>query len=546
MLISSKTPKTGAARWVSYKFDFDVFAAAFGSIRQKASNGPTFNRQEIELRSGPAEVAMRLLIRNALIVTMNEQHDVIEKGSIAIDGNRLLYVGPAEWTPAGPFDRTIEADRLIAMPGMVNAHCHSPANLFRGMMPSKPLEIWRAYYRASLRDMRDEDFYASALLGGMEMLKSGATTVLDHFFGNLACRFLGAGAAVQAMRDLGLRHVVSLTLSDKNYEETIPLEVTVSNLGNEIKRMSQSESKATRAWLDECEAFIDTFHHPDELSVCCPGPSAVQRCSDDLLQGAAEIARKKKLPMHIHLAETKAQAIMGQQLYGTSLLKHLDSIGVLESNLSLAHSIWIEPGDVELFTKSGATPVHNPASNLRIGSGLAPVRQFLSAGAYVALGTDGAASNDGQNMFDALRLSALIHNEAGTDFDEWVKPVQALAMATRNGARAFGLDAGALAPGKLADVVLLRRDGPAFTPLNDIMGQLVFCENGSSVDTVIVNGEMVVKEARLTKIDEEEVLRLATHARERLHPSIQREIAAAKTMEPALAEMYYRVFGRRD
>ena len=489
---------------------------------------------------------MKLLIRNAWIVTMNEQNDVIEKGSIVIDGDRLSYVGPSEWTPPGPFDQTIDADRMIAMPGMVNSHCHSPANLVRGMLASRPLEIWRAYYRACLRDMRDEDFYASALLGGLEMLKSGATTVLDHFFGNQTCRFMGAGAAIQAMRDLGLRHVVSLTLSDKNYEETIPLEDATPKLNDEIKRMSQSEAKTTKAWLDDCEEFIDTFHNPEMLTTCCPGPSAVQRCTDELLQSAADIARKKNLPMHIHLAETKTQQVMGKRLYGRSLLRHLDGLGVLTPNLSLAHSIWIEPEDVELFAKSGATPVHNPASNLRLGSGLAPIKEFLAAGVGVALGTDGAASNDGQNMFDALRLVAVIHNQAGSDFNQWVIPVQALAMVTRNGARAFGLDAGVLASGKLADLVLLRRDTSAFTPLNDVMGQLVFCENGSSVDTVIVNGEIVVKEGRLAKIDEKEVLQFAARARERLDPSIQREIAAARTMEPALAEMYFRVFEKRE
>jgi len=487
---------------------------------------------------------MRTLIRNPLVVVMNDDNDVVEKGSIVIDGNRLSFVGPAEGTPAGPFDRTIEAERMIAMPGMVNAHCHSPANLVRGMMPSKPLEIWRAYYRASLRDMRDEDFYASALLGGMEMLKNGATTVLDHFAGNASCRFMGAGAAIRAMRDLGLRHVASLTITDKNYEDTIPLGQTDSSLSAEIERMSASEARTTQAWLDECEAFIETFHAPEKLTTACPGPSAVQRCTDELLTQSAAMARKRNLPMHIHLAETKAQAVMGQQIYGTSLLKHLDAIGVLGSNLSLAHSIWIEESDVELFAKRGATPVHNPASNLRIGSGLAKVKEFLAAGVNVGLGTDGAASNDGQNMFDAVRLAALIHNQAGTDFNRWVAPAQALTMATRHGARAFGIDAGTLAPGKLADIVLLRRDRTAFTPLNDVVSQLVFCENGSDVDTVIVNGEVVVESGRLAKIDEGEVLRLAEQSRKRLDPSIQSELAAARTMEPTLAEMYFRVFGR--
>ena len=485
---------------------------------------------------------MKLLIRDVCILTMNEEFEIIAHGSIVIDGSRLCYVGPARSAPSGPFERSIEGGRMIAIPGLINSHCHSPANLVRGMMPSKPLEIWRAYYRASLRDMREEDFYASALLGGMEMLKTGTTTVLDHFFGNQACRFMGAGAAIQAMRDLGLRHVVALTLSDRNYEETIPLGSAAAVPDDEIKRMSQSEAKATQAWLADCEAFIETFHAPEKLTTACPGPSAVQRCTDELLAKAADMARRKNVPLHIHLAETKAQQLMGRQLYGTSLLQHLESLGVLDSNVSLAHAIWIDEGDVELFAGRGLTAVHNPASNLRIGSGLAPIKRYLAAGARVALGTDGAASNDSQNMFDAIRLSALIHNQAGTDFGKWTSPRQALTMATGNGARAFGLDAGVLATGKLADVTLLRRDTPAFTPLNDLMGQLVFCENGSSVDTVIVDGEVVVESGRLVCMDEQEVLALATKARERIDPSIQRELAAAKTMEPALAEMYARVF----
>jgi 5-methylthioadenosine/S-adenosylhomocysteine deaminase len=139
-------------------------------------------------------------------------------------------------------------------------------------------------------------------------------------------------------------------------------------------------------------------------------------------------------------------------------------------------------------------------------------------------------------------LFSFIHNHAGCDFNQWVTPAQALAMATRNGARAFGLDAGMIAPGKLADIVLLRRDTPAYRPLNNILNQIVFCENGSNVDTVIVNGEVVVQSGRLTKVDEMEVLKRAEDARSRLEPSMQRELAAARSLEPALAEMYFRVF----
>lgn len=489
---------------------------------------------------------MSLCVRNALLVTLNDQDEIIEGGTIAVEGNRLSYVGPGDRAPAGPFDRIIDGDRFLVLPGFVNAHCHSPANLFRGLLSSRPLEIWRAYYRAALRAMVAEDFYASALLGAMEMLRTGTTAVLDHFFGNQEVAFMGAGDAIRAMRDVGLRHVVALTLSDRRYEETVPLSATPGALRPEIDRMSRSETQSTEYWLKECEGFISEFHDPERLTTCCPGPSAVQRCTDRLLRGAMEISERSGLPLHVHLAETKAQMLMGQRLYGRSLLRQLSSLGALRANVSLAHSVWIEAGDIELLAQSGATAVHNPASNLKLGSGLARIPHMLAAGVHVALGTDGAASNDGQNMFDAIRLASLIHNVAIPDYRSWITPHQALRMATRQGARAFGLEAGVLARGRLADVVLLRRDRVAFTPLNDPVQQVAWCENGSSVDTVIVNGEVVVEEGRLTRVREEEILRLAAESMARLNPRLRREIEGAASMEPALAEMYFRVLEGKE
>lgn len=488
---------------------------------------------------------MKLLIEHPLVVTVNDQDEVIDDGALVVEGKWIRYVGPANQVPPGPFDRVLDAHEMIALPGLVNAHCHSPANLHRGLLPGRPLEIWRAYWRSTLRVMKAEDFYASALLGAAEMLRTGTTTVLDHFFGNQDLPFMGAGDAIRAMRELGLRHVVALTLSDKRYEETVPIEQQPGQPSAEIQRMTQSETQDARTWLETCDAFIAKYHDPDRLTTCCPGPSAVQRCTDKLLTGAAELARKGNLPMHIHLAETMSQKVMGPRLYGTSLLRHLESIGVLGPNLSLAHSIWIDREDIDPIAQSGATPVHNPASNLRLGSGLAPVPQLLSSGAHVALGTDGAASNDGQNMFDALRLATLIHNPNEPDYRLWVTPLQALRMATREGARAFGLPTGILVPGRLADIVLLRRDTPAFTPLNNVISQLALCENGSSVDTVLVDGEVVVEGGRLTRRHEQEVLKLVTKCMEQLSPQMQREMLETESAEPVLAEMYFQTVGQR-
>lgn len=489
---------------------------------------------------------MRLLIQNALLVTLNDEDEIIERGALVSEGNRLSYVGPSDCAPSGPFDRIIDGSRFIALPGFVNSHCHSPSNLFRGLFKSRPLEIWRAYYRAVLRVMDERDFYASALLGAMEMLKTGTTSVLDHFFGNQKVPFTGAGGAIRAMRDIGLRHVVALTLSDKRYEDTIPLGEASKEVSPEIERMSHSETRGAKSWLDECEAFIGEFHEPVKLTTCCPGPSAVQRCTDALLTGAAELSRRHDVPLHIHLAETRSQKLMGPKLYRTSLLGHLESLGVLGSNVSLAHSIWIEPEDIDRFARSGATPVHNPASNLRLGSGLAPIPNMLQKSVHVALGTDGAASNDGQNMFDTVKLASLIHNTTVDDFRLWVTPAQALRMATREGARALGLEAGVLAPGSLADVVLLRRDTPAFTPLNDPINQLALCENGSSVDTVLVDGEIVVEGGRLTWMRQEEVLGLVAASVGRLKTGIAKEMNSARSVEPMLEEMYFQVVGVRE
>lgn len=486
---------------------------------------------------------MRQLINHVLVVTMNDRDEVIENGTIVIDGNRIASIGPDEAASSGTYDRVIDGTNFIAIPGLISAHGHTPANIFRGLIPGCPLEIWRAYWRAALRACGDEAFYVSALLGAMEQLKTGCTTALDHFFGSQTSRYTGAGQAIRAMRELGLRHIVALTVSDRPYEETIPIAAPTAETVSEVGRMSKAETKDTAVWLEEVEAFIRELHAPELLTTCCPGPSAVQRCTDALLAGAAELSEKFDVPLHIHLAETRSQSLMGPKLYGTSLLAHLDELGIVNQRLSTAHAIWIEESDVEIMAKRGATAVHNPASNLRLGSGLAPVPAFLKLGGHVALGVDGACSNDNQNMFDAMRLAALIHNTRDHDFKNWITARQALAMATRAAARAFGLDCGVLARGRLADIVLLNRQTPAFTPMNDVVRQLVFCENGSSVDTVFVDGELVVQGGRLARLEEGTILDRVNELYRPMVPVIEQEMRDARVMEPSLTEMYFRVFG---
>ena len=291
-------------------------------------------------------------------------------------------------------------------------------------------------------------FYISALLGGMEMLKTGCTTNLDHFFGNQNSRYTGAGEAIRAMRDLGLRHIVPLTVTDRPYEATIPLNASKGETGGEVSRMTRAETKETQGWLDEIEAFMDELHDPDPVDDVLP--RTLRRAS------AAPMSCCWAPPPSPNAGTCRCTFISPRPSPSPSwvrnctappFLKHLDDLGVVKPNLSTAHSLWIEPEDVEIIVERGATPVHNPASNLRLGSGLAPIPHFLAAGGRVALGADGACSNDSQNMFDAMRLAALIHNTRDHDFNHWITARQALSMTTRWGARAFGLDCGVLEPG---------------------------------------------------------------------------------------------------
>ena len=274
---------------------------------------------------------MKTLIRNALIVTMNEQTMSSKRRDRHRRQPDYVTVGPAEWTPAGPFDKTIEAGRMIAMPGMVNAHCHSPANLVRGMMPSKPLEIWRAYYRASLRDMREDDFYASAILGGMEMLKNGATTVLDHFAGKQACRFMGAGAAIQAMRDLGLRHVAALTMTDKNYEDTIPLGQTDCEPDRRDQAHERERSEIHAGLARRVRRVYRDFScagKADNGMSRPVGRAALHATSSD--KAAPKWRARRKLP-HAY-SSRRNQSAGGAGVTASTAIrccKHLDSLGVI-------------------------------------------------------------------------------------------------------------------------------------------------------------------------------------------------------------------------
>jgi 5-methylthioadenosine/S-adenosylhomocysteine deaminase len=263
-----------------------------------------------------------------------------------------------------------------------------------------------------------------------------------------------------------------------------------------------------KAYGDYCEAAFAAFDGRAGRLRYMVSPSAPQRCTPDLLEACNALALAHGVPVHTHVLETKTQAVTGQELYGRTLIRYLHDLGFLNRNLTIAHSVWVSDDDMALMGAAGVSVVHNAISNQKLGAGIAPLRRLIDAGVTVALGTDGASSNDTLRLFDVMRVAALIHGVSGPDYGQWLGAADILKAATIDGARSAMLETGtgSLEAGKKADLLVLDLNTLAFTPLNDIARHLVYAENGSSIEMVMVDGEVVQRGGRLTRLDEDAIL----------------------------------------
>lgn len=399
---------------------------------------------------------------------------------------------------------SVDCSRYAVVPGMVNAHAHSNENWFRGLWDNLPLEPWMlfSYPVLAAPAQSAEEIYVRTLLGGIELLRSGATTVVDFLYDGED----SLEPVVRAYRDLGLRALIGLGYSDRAYHETVVLDQGL--VAREL--IERLERERPPSW-HELEAMtrraVERFHRPDEGISICPAPSGPQRCTDEMLAGCAALAEELDLMVHIHVLETRMQAISGRRMYGRTLPEHMEAIGFLSPRVCFEHGIWLTPSDIELVRDRGVTVVHNPVSNMKLGSGIAPVPELLRQGVNVALGTDGMCSNDGQDMFATLKTAALLHKLWEIDFEKWLGVQEAWEMATDAGARAAG-DAtlGRIEVGARADLVLLDLHSPVFTPLNDPLKQLALGSTTLAVSSVMVGGEWRIVDGVVKGLDEAAVL----------------------------------------
>jgi len=502
---------------------------------------PVVSRQaEQTIRTEQSAVTMVSKISAGVVVTADAAMHVWQPGYVIVRDGRIAEAGPGAG-PDGDFTETVSMPDSILMPGLVNAHAHSPSNLVKGSWAQLPLEIWRQYIRAAWREYSDEAIYVSAQLGIVEMIRTGCTSVMDHFYTGSPSPHMGALHAVAAMADAGMRGGLALTLSDQQYDQTIGIETNgLSQAAHEeIARISQLEGAES---LDDFVAFAEAVRRHTDLVTPIVGPSAPHRCSEEQLVRCARTARELDTMVHMHVCETKGQFLQGSKLFGCTPVAHLDRIGVLDDRLSMAHCVWLTDDDIARVAAHGTMVIHNPASNGKLGSGRMRFDDMLSAGVRLGLATDGNGSNDTQSMFEAMRLAGILHNRNDRDYEEWPSPHAILRAATSGSARALGLGgrAGMIQAAQLADLVLMNLNSYPFVPLNDPVKQIVYCENGVSVTDVMVGGRWVLRHGKLTTIDEPALYARARRLRAEMDDRVQVQFRNTAELEPPLRSAYLR------
>lgn len=449
-----------------------------------------------------------VLIRQAMILTLDAQERILESGDILIRDGVIEAVGMVPAEAAEAADRVIEARGMLAVPGLVNAHMHSQSGTMAGFGDrlSHPAFMWLTQAHTSRRT--PDEIRLAVLLCAAQMLQSGTTAAIDHFPGQ---RFTVADmdAVLAAWAETGMRVTLGMRFFDGEFGDIVP---AGAGLPPELAAAAASvdilKPHPLEALREEMPDIITRWHgHAGRIGVF-PAPSNPDRCSDEALVFCAELAGQHDLGIHTHLLETRAQAAIAAKRYGTTTVEHLDRLGLLSGRWSCAHCNWLTDADIARMAGHGVVAVHNPESNARIGAGRMRTPDMLAAGVPIALGTDGSGANDNLILQEAMRAAALLHRADLPDRTRWVSARDALRMATEGGAKALRLEGriGRIAPGFRADLALYRLDHPWWVPVNDPVAQLVFAETGAAVSHVLIDGRLVVEDGRVTAFDAAGVL----------------------------------------
>jgi len=427
-----------------------------------------------------------ILIKDAIIVNPNENTVESFKGDLLIENDKIAEIARKNQSPISTngIEKVIEAENKILMPGLINTHTHISMNLFRGLADDMELDEWlNNHIWPTEAGLNGEYCYIGALLALVEMIKSGTTTFNDMYF--------YMEDVAKAVTESGIRGCLSYGMID---------------FGDEEKR--ENEFKENINLIKNCnngaEGRIKTFF----------GPHATSTASKELLERVRREADKYKVGIHIHMNETKKEVDTIIKSEGKRPFEYLDEMEFLAGDVIAAHGVWLTEKEIDIMKKRDVKISHNPCSNMKLSSGIAPVQEMISKGICVGIGTDGAASNNNLDMFEEMKFASLLQ-KVNTMNPEALNSNQAIQMATINGAKALNLDEeiGSIEVGKKADIILIDKNSINLTPMSDVISSnLVYAANGSNVNTTICNGKILMENRKLTSLDENKIMEKANIA----------------------------------
>jgi 5-methylthioadenosine/S-adenosylhomocysteine deaminase len=421
-----------------------------------------------------------LLITGDYLLTFNQKEAVVERGSVAVKADRIVAIGETSSVKEKIEAREVlDASGCLIMPGLINLHTHAAMTCFRGLADDLPLQEWlhEHIFPAEASHITEETVYWATLLAAVEMVKSGTTTFCDGYFYE--------DSAARAIATSGIRAIV----------------------GQGVVDFPAPGVPDPRINVKAAEAFVSRWQNKSPRLIPSIFCHSVYTCSPETLVAAKEICAEHMILFQIHLAENQAELEETQQRYGRRPVDHLLTLGLLDKNTLCHHAVRVNEEEIELLAQSGVGISHNPESNMKLASGVAPLPKMLSAGAKVGLGTDGCASNNNLDLFQEMDKAAKLHKVHQGD-PSLSSAVQIVEMATKGGAVALGMAdiLGSLEPGKKADLITIDLNQPHLTPMYEPCSHLVYAARGADVRDVIVDGRIVVRRGELVDIDEQEVM----------------------------------------
>jgi 5-methylthioadenosine/S-adenosylhomocysteine deaminase len=443
----------------------------------------------------PISAAVRVdkIIRGGTIVTMDASFRVIENGAVAIRGDRIVAVGDSsEISRKYTAVRTIFAGGKVVMPGLINTHTHVPMVLFRGIADDLALMEWLQKYifPAEAKNVDEEFVRWGTRLGCLEMIQGGTTTYVDMYYFESAIAEETARAGMRAV------------------------------LGETVLDFPAPDNKTWDGAIAYARKFVARWKG-NSLITPAIAPHAPYTVSTDHLKQTHSISADEGIPLIIHIAEDQAEVKTIQERYGSTSVSYLDRIGLLDNRVIGAHLVWVTDDDIKTLAARGVGAAHCPQSNMKLAAGVAPVPKMLAAGVAVGLGTDGAASNNDLDIWEEIDTAAKLHKLISKD-PTTLDARTALAMATIGGARAIHMEReiGSIEPGKRADVIVVGLGSAHQTPLYNIYSQLVYATKASDVETVVINGRVVMSNRRVLTIDEARVKAKANRYRDQVRKSL--------------------------